>query len=101
MAIQKENLIKPHAASLQTPLNPTDPNPSDGFPLAGMREHLESTHIACQQKALVAVPMVLLFTKSTDVISYILSAGPLQEFLLVFFSLKAKQKDFDGQYGPQ
>lgn len=66
-----------------------------------MQKHLESTHIACQQKGPVAVPVVLLFTVSTDVISYILSAGPLQDFLFVFFSLKAKQKDFDGQYGPQ
>lgn len=84
MGIQKENLIKPRAAWLQTPLNPTDPNPSDGFPSACMRKHLDSTHIACHQKAPVAVPVVLLFTVSTDVISYILSAGPLQDFLLVF-----------------
>ena len=28
--------------------------------------------------------MVLLFTVSTDVIGYILSAGPLQDFLWVF-----------------
>lgn len=65
-----------------------------------MQKHLESTHIACHQKAPVAVPVVLLFTMSTDVISYNLSAGPLQDFLLVF-SPKPKQKDFDGRYGPQ
>lgn len=40
--------------------------------------------MACQRKAALAVPTVLLFTTSTDVISYILSAGPLQDFLLLF-----------------
>lgn len=49
-----------------------------------MQEHLESAHMACQQKAPVAVPTVLLFTMSTDVIGYILGAGPLQDFLWLF-----------------
>lgn len=80
MAIQKENLIKPHAASLnpqkQTRL-------TDSLWSAG-KKHLESARMACQRKAPVAIPTVLLFTMSTDVISYILSAGPLQDFRWVF-----------------
>lgn len=84
MAIQKENLIKAHAASLQTQVTTLDPNTSGAFPSARMQKNLESTHIACHQKAPVAVPVVLLFIVSTDVISYILSAGLLQDFLVVF-----------------
>lgn len=70
MAIQKGNLIKLHAALLQTPLTK---------PSIHMHKPLESTHIACQQESPVAVPMVLLFghfTMSTDVISCIINTRP-------------------------
>lgn len=80
MAIQKENLIKPRAASL----NPQNQTLLTDLLCSACVKHLESAHIACQQKAPVAVPTVLLFTMSTDVISYILSARPLQDFLWVF-----------------
>lgn len=80
MAIQKGNLIKLHAALLQTPLTkPLKPHTSDGFPSIHMQKPIESTRITCQQQSPVAVPMVLLFgqfTTSTDVISYIINTRP-------------------------
>lgn len=80
MAIQKENLIKPHVVSL----NPQNQTCLTDSLWSACKKHLKSAGMACHRKAPVAIPTVLLFTMSTDVISYILSAGPLQDFLLVF-----------------